>query len=113
MGEQDTLRSVLAQLTVLSGNSPSLPNEDDVHRFHVLVEQLAGLGYQVDDFRFDMERDLHRRWTSHNSITGETSYAPKREVRPDIFKNKVDALLLYFRLDQQRAPIGFDAPQNR
>lgn len=110
---QDVLRRVFAQLKVLSNNPPQMPDEDDVARYHELLDQLVAIGYRVEDFRFNLERDLHWSWTSHSSRTGRRAYAEKREVRPDLFTNKVDALLSYFELAGRVTPITFNAAKVR
>ncbi len=105
MADRDgVLRRVFAQLKVLASNPPVMPDEDDVVRYHALVDQLADLGYEVGDFRFNMERDLFAR------MIGGVS-REKRNIRPDVFKNKVDALLTYFELEGSATPISFQAPR--
>lgn len=99
--DQDILRRVYAQVIVLANNTHPYLDEDDVAWFHELVDQLDALGFAVEDFRFDMQRDLRRRVISSNPHYSEVNYEAKRTVPSHLFRNKVDALRLYLRLEQE------------
>jgi hypothetical protein len=107
--KEGALRRVYVQLKVMSDNPPPEPDEVDAIQFNELVHQLSALGYDVDDFSI-RDRDFVSELSGWNTATQELIYDGPRTVRPDIIKNKVDALLLFFELGVKETPITFNAP---
>jgi len=94
----DTIRRVYAHIKQLAEYPPELVYQDDVDRYHELLNKLDAAGYEVDDFRFDEQRDMYDAW-----------YGASREMRPDIFFRQVRALALYFEVRDKT--VRFTAPQ--
>lgn len=81
--------------------------EDDVAMFHEQLDRLEEAGYDVSDFRVNEDRDMYRRVTSSNSLTGETTYAKHRNVNHGALETKMDAILDYFDLKGKDTDVEF------
>jgi hypothetical protein len=106
---QTAVRSAYARLAALADHLPRLVWEEDVARYHAIVDDLERAGHDLGAFRIDPERDMFRRALTVDGH-GRKTYSPDRQVRADVFASRVTALLSFFRLETARTPIGFDAP---
>lgn len=106
----DELRRVLVQIAAQRSNlHEGGSRQDHADRFHEQLDRLDAAGYDVAEFRLDPDRDLHFRSTGRDR-TGE-KYEKTKSVRLGVLETKMDAIMSYFQLDAEKAPIGFTAPR--
>ena len=111
VSEADVLRRVLVQIATQRQNLyPGGSRQDNADRYHEQLDRLAALGFDVDEFRLDPERDMFYRSAGSNPHEGQ-KYQNTRSVRLGVLEAKMEAILSYFDLDTGKAPIGFAAPR--
>lgn len=108
----DELRRVYSQLATMRKNLNQMSFEHDADRYHEQLDRLDQAGYDVAEFRLDPDRDIYRKLQSISG-QGEKRYADTKTVHLGVLESKMDAILMYFRLDGDKQPIGFDAPRKR
>jgi hypothetical protein len=77
--------------------------------YHEQLDRLDAAGYDVKEFRLDPERDMFHRSTGRGRA-GPT-FEKTKSVRLGVLEAKMDAILSYFELDAEKAPIGFNVPR--
>jgi hypothetical protein len=108
--DADLLRRVLVQIAAQRRNlHEGGSRQEHADRYHEQLDRLDAAGYDVQEFRLDPDRDLFFRSTGRNR-QGPT-YEKTRSVRLGVLEAKMDAILSYFELDSEKAPIGFNVPR--
>jgi hypothetical protein len=105
---QDKLRRAFARLNSIRKNLPDTSEIDEqlAKEYAAALLHLEELGFDVEEFKIPQDWMYHP-WTSHNSITGHTTYAKRLVLKRDLFVTKLDAVLEYFTTTTSRATIGF------
>jgi hypothetical protein len=109
----DVLRRVLAQIAAQRSNlHEGGSRQEHADRYHEQLDRLDAAGYDVAEFRLNPDRDLFYRSAGYNPREGQ-KYEKTKSVRLGVLEAKMDAILSYFQLDAEKAPIGFDVPRKR
>jgi hypothetical protein len=110
--DADVLRRVLVQIAAQRQNlHEGGARQEHADRYHEQLDRLDEAGYDVEEFRLDPDRDLFFRSTGRNRHG--LTYQETKSVRLGVLEAKMDAILSYFQLDAEKAPIGFNAPRKQ
>ena len=71
--------------------------EKYIQEYHTAIEGLEKQGFDLKQFKIT-ESETKPKLTSHNVMTGESTYSDDRHVERTFLITKLDALLGYFTL---------------
>lgn len=112
--EDDVVKRAYVQLASLRKNlHDDHPNNimewDDVNLYIELLQKLESAGFNVEDFKIPQAMLTNER-VEVNYATHETEETGRSNVRHGFFVTKIDSLLAYFSLGQQKVKFGFRDP---